>query len=143
MADTMDSFSKIVSSAEFLTTNFLRKAEELYGITNSCHDLFKAFTVDALRRFPPSRLHKIPTDYFTMLHAINWPISSILVICEFGLQEEEPSAADEAPGRLRLQNEYPYQFGQVMKSNWYRKFLHPDVRSKTRRLSSRNRWSDF
>ena len=30
-----------------------------------------------------------------------------------------------------------------MKSNWYRKFLHPDVCNKTRRLSSRNRWSDF
>jgi hypothetical protein len=104
MADTMDSFSKILSSAEFSTTNLLRKAEELYGITNSCHDLFKAFTVDALRRCAPSLLHKIPTDCFMTLHAINWPISSIPVICEFGLQEEEPSAADEAPGRPRLPN---------------------------------------
>jgi hypothetical protein len=63
MADTMDSFSKILSSAAFLSGNFLRKAEELYGITNSHHDLFKAFTEKVLRRCAPSLLHDIPTDY--------------------------------------------------------------------------------
>ena len=78
-----------------------------------------------------------------MLHAINWHLSGIPITCDFGLQEEEPSAADKAPRRLRLPNKYPYQFGQVMKSNWYRKFLHPDVRNKTRRLSSCNWWSEF
>ena len=141
----MDSFSKILSSAEFSSRSFLRKAEELYGITNSCHDLFKAFTVDALRRCAPALLTAIPNDYsttFTTFRTMNGPLSVVPLTCEFGTQEEEPSA-DEAPARSRLPNEYPYQFGQVMKSNWYLKFLHPDVRNKTRSLSSRNRWSDF
>ena len=138
MADTMDSFSKILSSAEFLSGKFLCKAEELYGIINSCHDLFKAFTVEAFHQCAPSLLHDFPTDYSMTLHAIDWPLSSIPVTCEFGLQEEESSAAEKVRGRLRLPNEYPYLFGQVMKSNWYRKFLHANVRNKTRRLTSRN-----
>ena len=104
MADTMDSFSKILSSAEFLSGNFLRKAEELYGITISSHDLFKAFTADALRRFAPSLLDTI--GYPRTIHTMNWPFSGTSITHEFG-QEDELSAVNEAPGQSRLPTSFP------------------------------------
>ncbi len=48
MADTIDPFAKILSSAEFALTALLRKAHELHGVTSDSRDLFEAFTVDAL-----------------------------------------------------------------------------------------------
>jgi len=105
--------------------------------TSSCD----GFTVDALRRFAPSLLDII--GYPTTLHTMNWSFSGTPMTRDFGLQEDESSAVNEVPVRSCLPTEFPYQFGQVMKSSWYLKFLHPGICYKTRRLSSRNRWSDF
>ncbi len=45
--------------------------------------------------------------------------------------------------RPRSANAYPFEFGDVCKSNWYFKFLHPSVRERTYHLSSRDRFGDF
>lgn len=52
---------------------------------------------------------------------------------------------DEVPQtrKKRLPNLYPYQLGDVYQSNWYRKYLHEDVRHKTYVLSSRDRFGEF
>ena len=45
--------------------------------------------------------------------------------------------------RPRSANAYPFEFGDVCKSNWYLKFLHPSVRERTYHLSSRDHFGDF
>ena len=143
MADTIDPFAKILSSAEFALTALLRKAHELYGITSDARDLFEAFTVDALRRCAPSLLPAISTNFSESVSPINPLLSLAPVPHEIAVDDEVCSAEEETPIRSRLPNEFPYKYGVVFKANWYIKFLHPDVRAKTMRLSSRNRWSEF
>jgi hypothetical protein len=139
----MDPFSEILSSSEFSLTKLLRKAEEWYGLTSTSHDLFKAFTVDALRRCAPSLLPDTPMNISTTFSPFNSFLPLFPATLEIGLEENRASAEDDLPVRARLPNEFPYKYGQVLRSNWYRKFLHPEVRAKTLRLSSRNRWSEF
>jgi hypothetical protein len=76
MADTIDPFAKILSSAEFALTALLRKAHELYGITSDACDLFEAFTVDALRRCAPSLLPAISMNLSESVSPIN-PLLSL------------------------------------------------------------------
>lgn len=45
--------------------------------------------------------------------------------------------------RSRMPNEFGYSFGNVFESSWYKKFLAPDVREKTYRSSSRDRYGAF
>ena len=45
--------------------------------------------------------------------------------------------------RPRSANAYPFEFGEVYKSNWCLKFLHPSVCEQTYHLSSRDRFGDF
>ena len=45
--------------------------------------------------------------------------------------------------RPRSANAYPFEFGDVCKSNWYFKFLHPSVCVRTYHLSSRDCFRDF
>ena len=43
----------------------------------------------------------------------------------------------------RRRNDSPHVFGDVFEANWYRQFLCPEVRDRTYRLSSRDRYGDF
>eukprot|EP00956_Cyclotella_meneghiniana_P025798 scaffold54583_cov64-Cyclotella_meneghiniana.AAC.1 len=44
---------------------------------------------------------------------------------------------------VRMPNEFGYSFGNVYESSWFKKFLAPDVREKTYRSSSRDRYGAF
>lgn len=56
---------------------------------------------------------------------------------------DEETADDTAQQRNRLPNEWGYAFGDIYKANWYTKFLAPDVRARTYRCSTRNRYGPF
>jgi len=43
----------------------------------------------------------------------------------------------------RSPNMYPYKFGDVYESNWYRKFLCPEIRGRIYEESTRDRYSAF
>ena len=48
-----------------------------------------------------------------------------------------------ASSSMPAKNEFPYLFGNVMVSNWYRKFLHPCVHQKTYHHYSKDQYSAF
>jgi len=50
---------------------------------------------------------------------------------------------DKPQRKKRAQNAYAYKFGDVFIANWYLKFLHPNVRSMTYHLSTRDRYGTF
>lgn len=59
------------------------------------------------------------------------------------LFEEDDENINSHEPRERLPNEFGYAFGNVWTSSWYVKFLAPDVRERTYRCSSRDRFGPF
>ena len=57
--------------------------------------------------------------------------------------EPTDSASAVPKRRKRNANLYPFEFGDCCESNWYRKFLSPEVRDRTYVLSSRDRYGEF
>ena len=64
--------------------------------------------------------------------------------------DENGDCDDDADGtgtagkrKQRAANLYQYEFGDVFESNWYRKFLRPEIRDRTYTLSSRDRFGEF
>lgn len=60
---------------------------------------------------------------------------------EIDLEDVDGDATNER--RPREPNQFDYQFGDVFEANWYRKFLHPDVRERTYIESERDRYGQF
>lgn len=54
--------------------------------------------------------------------------------------EEDPHHTTER--NPRTPNRFPYEFGRVEKSNWYNKFLKPEIRERTY-IESQSRFSTF
>ena len=57
--------------------------------------------------------------------------------------EPTDSASAIPKKRKRNANLYPLEFGDHCESNWYRKYLSPEVRDRTYVLSSRDRMGEF
>ncbi len=55
----------------------------------------------------------------------------------------EDDAGQGKTCKKRAPNAYNYMFGNMCDANWYRKFLHPDLRPRTYHLSSRDRFEEF
>jgi hypothetical protein len=133
-------FANIVSSVEqFSVSKFVHHVEEFYGINTNCFDLFDDFRRQAPSCFTPSLLSELASKVVLFPHC---PLSLQHHIL-LGNDQLQLMPENEVPGRPRQPKEFPYQFGNVMQLNWYRKFLHPNVHEKTYRWSSINRWSDF
>ena len=118
------------SPESFTVEELVRHVEKFYGISDASPDIFEEFRREVLRRYSESNTNfHAPPFGFPQLNG--------------ELCHQPVPATNDFVVRPRLPNEYPYHFGNVMKSNWYRKFLHPDVRQKTYRRLSTTRWSDF
>lgn len=59
----------------------------------------------------------------------------------FDIDFDDANASDNR--RPRQSNQFEYKFGDVFDANWYRKFLHPDVRERTYLESERDRYGQF
>ena len=60
-----------------------------------------------------------------------------------GLDDDGATDNQEGKRKDRLPNLFPYAFGDVLKANWYRQYLHPNVRDRIYQLSARDRFHEF
>jgi hypothetical protein len=134
----MDKFNNIIVAAEqFSVQKYLRDVEEAFSLKQYSSDIFAAFRRQALLKIAPTLLRDV-----SGISSLQHPGAPKNLL----LQNDTNEQISEEGGvnvRHREPNEFGYEFGNVLKSNWYRKFLHPNVRARTLRLSSRDRYSDF
>ena len=139
----MENFANIAASAEQLSVNkFVHHVKEAYSINKNCLDLFENFRRQALLCLMPMMLGEVCSE----LNRPIFPGITLLPQCDFLMcGDQQQLMSDDAVEleRQRQPNEFLYKFGDVMKFNWYRKFLHPNVRARMHRPSTRYPWSDF
>ena len=121
----MDSFSytaSITETASFTETGstdeFVCRVEEVYGITHNSVNIFEAYRRDALHQYAPSRLSDAASDLVHEPNPSFQPFGDLQFNSDSLLQQYHVDATELA-GRRRQPNEYPYQFGNVLQSNWY------------------------
>ena len=115
----MDKFNNIIVAAEqFSVQKYLRDVEEAFSLKQYSSDIFAAFRRQALLKIAPALLRDV--SGISSLQLPGAPKNLLL-------QNDTNEQISEEGGvnvRHREPNEFGYEFGNVLKSNWYRKFLH-------------------